>query len=298
MNLHYQFPGKISYLLIFGMALATLTSCGKKPGSAGEDRSETGDSSENNKVLPPDKRPLAVDNGKIFLKEGKKFLWGGEKEFQHFEITNCQLKDEQFHYGIGREKFPALLAPDFIDVSTADSLYAENARFLMVKMDGVTKAYSVKDLTRHEVVNDEINGKPIMAAYCILADLGAIYERTMGGNTFTFALSGYTYFDPGVWDGMDGFVLWDRETESLWWPLIGQSVSGEMAGASMKVLDEQRWSQTNWKDIKTNHPDALVLASGQDFERPEEWIRYNNVEPVSEEGQSIAPKWGENHTPN
>ncbi|MDN5215620.1 DUF3179 domain-containing (seleno)protein [Fulvivirgaceae bacterium BMA12] len=298
MNLHYQFSGKINYLLILSVALIALTSCGKRTGATSEDRPETGDSTENNKVLPPDKRPLAIDNGKIFLKEGKKFLWGGEKEFQHFEITNCQLKDEQFHYGIGREKFPALLAPDFIDVSTADSLYAENARFLMVKMDGITKAYSVKDLTRHEVVNDEINGKPIMAAYCILADLGAIYDRTMGGKTFTFALSGYTYFDPEVWDGMDGFVLWDRETESLWWPLIGQSVSGEMAGASMKVLHEQWWSQTNWKDIKTNHPDALVLASGQDFERPEEWVRYNNVEPVSEEGQSIAPKWGENSTPD
>jgi len=238
--------------------------------------------------------PSAVKNGKFFDKADRKFLYGGEEGDQHFDITGYDLKDNQFHFGIGREKFPALLKPHFISMEAADTLFADSARFLLLNMDGVRKAYSIADLTRHEVVNDEVNGKPIMAAYCILADLGAVYDRTMAGRQYTFALSGYTYFDVDVWDGMDGFVLWDRETESLWWPLIGKAVSGAMQGSKMKVLPEDQWQQTNWGDIKEKFNDVLVLEPGQDFERPKNWQRYNDAKLVDEENESIAPRWGDN----
>ena len=238
--------------------------------------------------------PVAVENGKIWEAEGHKWLFGGEDSIQHFNITGCELMDSQFHFGIGREKFPALLEPAFVGIEEADTMHADSARFLLLQYGETTKAYSVADLTNHEVVNDVIEGKPIMAAYCILADLGAIYDRELGNREYTFALSGYTYHDPEVWDGMDGFVMWDRETESLWWPLIGRSVSGPLKGTEMQVLDEQYWSQTTWDIIKANHPDALVMASGQDFERPTEWPRYTDATPVMQGGQAIAPRWGEN----
>ena len=176
----------------------------------------------------------------------------------------------------------------------ADTIFEDSVRFLFLNMDGVRKAYSIKDLTRHEVVNDEVNGKPVMAAYCILADLGAVYDRTLLDKEFTFALSGYTYYDDEVWDGMDGFVLWDRETESLWWPLIGKAVSGPMKGSEMKVLAEEYWQQTTWGEIKKKFDDVLVLEPGQDFERPTEWMKYNDIQVVSEDGESVAPRWGEN----
>ncbi|MEM7375218.1 MAG: DUF3179 domain-containing (seleno)protein [Bacteroidota bacterium] len=238
--------------------------------------------------------PLSIENGKIFEQDGKKFLFGGEEAHMHFDITDCSLKDEQFHFGIGRERFPALLEPQFISVQEADTAWEAEDRFLLLHIGQTTKAYSVKDLTRHEVVNDVVEGRPIMAVYCILADLGAIYDRTIGDHTFTFALSGYTYFDETVWNGLDGFVMWDRETESLWWPLIGKAVSGPLKETNMKVLDEQNWSQTTWGDIKEHHPTAQVLQSGQDFERPANWPQLKDAHPIAEQGASIAPKWGEN----
>lgn len=229
------------------------------------------------KEIVKKKRPIAIENGKFFESGGKKMLYGGENENQHFEISGYSLKDDQFHYGIGRERFPALLKPEFISVTAADKIWADSTRFLLAYAGKEVKAYSVKDLTRHEVVNDVLNGQPIMAAYCILADLGAIYERNYGDNELTFALSGYTYYDSDVWNGLDGFVLWDRETESLWWPLIGKAVSGPLKGVKLLEMDRSKWKDVKWKYIKDNYPNALVLKSGQDFERPTEWNKIKDI---------------------
>ncbi len=241
-------------------------------------------------------RPLAIENGKIFDKEGRKYLYGGEKPHEHFDITNSSLKDEQFHYGIGREKFPALIEPQFISVAQADTSFESEDRFLLLQKGSVTKAYSVRDLTRHEVVNDVVDGEPVMAVYCILSDLGAIYNRKIDGETFTFALTGYTYFDKDVWDGLDGFVLWDRETESMWWPLTGEAVSGSLKGTPMQVMDQKNWSQTTWEDISSNYKNALILKPGQDFNPPESWEKYPNTGILEAEGEQIAPRWGENNS--
>lgn len=228
-------------------------------------------------------RPIALDNGKFFERDGKKMLYGGERENQHFDISGYALKDEQFHYGLGRERFPALLDPNFITVAAADSIWSDDARFLLAYAGSEVKAYSVKDLTRHEVVNDVIDDQPIMAAYCILADLGAIYKRNYGDNVLTFALSGYTYYDENIWEGLDGFVLWDRETESLWWPLIGKAVSGPLKDVKLLEMNKSHWEDVQWKYVKENYPNAQVLQSGQDFERPSEWHKKVDVSAIRAE---------------
>ena len=264
-------------ILLLLIACFSLISCAQE-GKDDQAKTDTDTSSE--EVVK--KRPSAFENGKFFELDGKKMLYGGERESQHFDITGITLKDEQFHYGIGRERFPALLEPEFISVEEADTLWTDSTRFLLAHAGSDVKAYSVEDLTRHEVVNDVLDGEPVMAAYCILADLGAIYKRDYGGNELTFALSGYTYFDPEIWDGLDGFVLWDRETESLWWPLIGKAVSGPLKEVKLLELDKSKWEDVQWKYIKDNYPNALVLQSGQDFERPEEWDKKVDVPFIKE----------------
>ncbi|MEO9964650.1 MAG: DUF3179 domain-containing (seleno)protein [Reichenbachiella sp.] len=256
---------KLAYLLIL---TAFCVSCGEK--KAIEEKAIVEESVATG-------RPVSADDGKFFDQNNTRMLYGGEDSTTHFDISNLTLKEAQFHYGIGREAFPALLAPEFITLAAADSIWSDTTRFLVGSYNGETKAYSVPDLTRHEVVNDSLGGLPIMAAYCILADLGAIYNRNYGDRLLTFGLSGYTYFDPEVWEGLDGFVLWDRETESLWWPLTGKAVSGPLEGVRLQEMDEQYWEDLKWTDVKEKYPDVVVLASGQDFERPTHWAKYDDV---------------------
>lgn len=251
-----------------------------------EKKNETKELPKVKKEVVKRQRPVSIESGKFFESNGERMLYGGENETQHFNISNYLLKDDQFHYGIGRETFPALLEPSFISVKEADSIWADSSRFLLAYSGKEVKAYSIKDLTRHEVVNDVLDGKPIMAVYCILADLGAIYDRNYDNQKLTFALSGYTYFDKDVWNGLDGFVLWDRETESLWWPLIGKAVSGPLKNVRLLEMDESNWADVKWEYIRDNYPNASVLKSGQDFERPTEWEKIEDVSSIKEKFSS------------
>ena len=261
------------YLLIAFIAF----SCSDKTSQSDENTGPSEETLESRK-----KRPIAVNNGKFINENGRKLLYGGDSSIYHFDVTNSELIDSQFHYGIGRERFPAILEPEFISVQEADSIWADSSRFIVAHSGDEVKAYSVKDLTRHEIVNDQLNGQPIMAAYCILADLGGIYSRSYGNEELTFALSGYTYYDDKVWNGLDGFIFWDRETESLWWPLIGRAVSGPLKGVKLIEMDEAQWEDTTWKDIKKDYPGVMVLKSGLDFERPKGWNRIKDISAIVE----------------
>ncbi len=254
------------------------------------------------KAIVKKARPSALKNGKVFERGGKKFLYGGEDSTWHFDITGSPLIDSQYHYGIGREKFHALTNPQFITEAEADAIYEDSARFLFFKLGNETRAYGIDLLTHHEVVNDVVNGEPIAAAYCILADLGAMYSRKLGDTVLTFALSGFTYYDPAVWEGLDGFVWWDRETESTWWPLISKGVSGPFKDMPLKVFDEKAWTQTTWGEIKGKYDRLMVLKPGQEMDVPENWPKLDDqsisrIREMEKLEVKSPPQWGENAKP-
>lgn len=244
-------------------------------------------------------RPSALKHGKIFEQGGKKYLFGGIDSAWNFDITNSSLIDSQYHYGIGREQFHALIDPEFISEEEASTLYDDSSRFLLFTFRGESRAYGIDLLTYHEVVNDVVNGEPVAAAYCILADLGAMYSRKLGDTVLTFALSGFTYYDPKVWDGLDGFIWWDRETESTWWPLTGKGVSGPLKDVSLKVFDEKSWEQTTWGNIAGKHKNLKVLKPGQVMDVPLQLPRFDQetterIITIETVDAKSPPKWGEN----
>ena len=76
----------------------------------------------------------------------------------------------------------------------------------------------------------------------------------------TFAPSGWTYEDT--------FMLYDYETESLWYPVNPEEgmecIGGEYVG---KTLDELSGFLLRWGTWKDLHPDTKIMCFGSTCEK-------------------------------
>lgn len=82
--------------------------------------------------------------------------------------------------------------------------------------------------------------------------LAVVYGRELDNQPVTFGTTGYTY--------KRTFVLYDRKTESLWYPMGDHSftaVSGPRQGEKIPYLQESGvMSLGEWRKM---HPDTRVL---------------------------------------
>ncbi|MEO9967505.1 MAG: DUF3179 domain-containing (seleno)protein [Reichenbachiella sp.] len=220
--------------------------------------------------IPPEPENLAdcsnrvIDSGLYYEQEDQSFLWGGVDSSTHFEITDWTLNTCNLKKGLGREAFYALTDPDYELLSETTTNYPDTSRAVIVSFNNTVKVYPFQILRRHETVNEVIDGEPIMVVYCFLADLASVYTRVYCGKTLTFAVSGFTYQDPNAYDAKESFILWDRNSESLWWPINDKAVSGVYKDENMVKYNRGKWGVSTFKEIRDRYPDALVLEFIQD----------------------------------
>ena len=86
------------------------------------------------------------------------------------------------------------------------------------------KAYAYRDLTRLSVVNDTFEGRDLVVALDVNSDLAAVYSRSLGEETLTFAPAD------------DSRLLTDRETGSTWDKASGTAVSGQLKGEQLEEI--------------------------------------------------------------
>jgi len=214
--------------------------------------------------------PELAEAGQIFHLDNKVWLWGGRNLTQAFNVSNWSLKIEQLGSGLGRETIESLIHPKYNNTNKA----YKNEGAILVESNDHYKAYPLNLMAKYEVVNDEIDGVPIVIAYCPLANLSVVYERSMCNTELFFATSGYTYKEntkihnkQNLITNNDGevesFVLWDRNTESLWYPLMDIGVSGEMLGKTLKTLSKAKWRVVENLNLETAMLDKQVKVLGE-----------------------------------
>ena len=79
--------------------------------------------------------------------------------------------------GPPRDGIPAIMTPNFVSVSQATFL-GENDRILGIVGERAAKAYPIKILNWHEIVNDMVDGHPIVVTYCPLCGSGIGFQTT------------------------------------------------------------------------------------------------------------------------
>ncbi len=82
-----------------------------------------------------------------------------------FNLDNAIVpKDKILSGGVPKDGIPAIMNPKFIDADDADFLNPDDD-VIGVLLDGFAKAYPVKILNMHEVVNDRIKDVPIAVTF-------------------------------------------------------------------------------------------------------------------------------------
>jgi hypothetical protein len=110
------------------------------------------------------------------------------------------------------------------------------------------RAYPVRILHYHEVVNDVVGGRPVAVTWCPLCGSAVVYDRRVGDRTLTFGVSGKL--------ADDDLVLYDRETGSEWKQSLGRAIAGEHEGRTLDVLPA---SLTTWAEFSATYPGGVVL---------------------------------------
>ncbi len=152
---------------------------------------------------------------------------------------------------------PAIDEPTFQRAADVDWLEGGEG-VLSLTVGDHSRAYPIRVLIWHEIVNDTIGGVPVAVTYCPLCNSALAFDRRLGERLFTFGTSGKLY--------LSDLVMYDRQTESLWSQIEGRAIAGTLAGKQLERLAIQTVTWNQWREA---HPRGYVLArpkgSGRDY---------------------------------
>ncbi|GIU99144.1 MAG: hypothetical protein KatS3mg014_0760 [Actinomycetota bacterium] len=152
-------------------------------------------------------------------------------------------------YALAPEQIPAIDEPRTVSVRA--TVLPPTEPVLSVEIGGASRAYPIRYLLFHEIVNDELGGVPLAVTYCPLCNTGIVFERpVVHGRTLTFGVSGLLLHS--------NLVMVDRETGSLWSQALGEAIGGELEGARLELVPA---AIVSWSDWSSAHPDGTVLGT-------------------------------------
>jgi len=144
-----------------------------------------------------------------------------------------------------RDAIPSIDDPTFGEEYIGD---ADDDVIVVERNEGPARAYPVRILGYHEIVNDEIDGRPVAVTWCPICGSALVFDRRVGGQVLTFGTSGKL--------ADDGLVLYDRETGSEWRQPSGEAIAGELRGRTLDVLPA---TVTTYERFTEDHPDGRTL---------------------------------------
>ena len=181
-----------------------------------------------------------------------------------FDLSQTTLPpDAVVASGMPRDGLMALVEPRMLTIAAVEALNHEGrGKFLLptdrvvgLEVGGETRAYPIRFMRWHEVVNDLVGDMPVLISYNPLCDAAVAADRRFEGEILGFGVSGL------VWNS--NLLLYDRRSDpaagSLWSQLEARAVVGPKTatGASRELLPAALCTWGQWRD---RHPDSTVLA--------------------------------------
>lgn len=150
------------------------------------------------------------------------------QEWPRTDFSQHAVKyDEIFSGGPPKDGIPAIDRPSFISVREAEDL-APREPVISIEVGGEPRAYPLRIMIWHEIVNDMVGGTPIAVTWCPLCNSSVVFDRRIAGGTLSFGTTGKLR--------NSDLVMYDRETESWWQQFSGECIVGELLGAQLKFV--------------------------------------------------------------
>jgi len=191
------------------------------------------------------------------------FLWLG---LSAFALSPSLIDTEQIiPGGPPKDGIPALSYPKLDTVKQASRWLTDQDQILGIAVGGVARAYPIRILNWHEIINDHVGEQSLVMTYCPLCGSGMAFQ-----SKDQFGVSGLLY--------QSDVLLYDRKSESLWSQLMMQAVTGPRAGERLIQLAIEH---TSWKTWKKQYPHTTVLSRDTGYSRDYERNPYSGYESTS-----------------
>ncbi len=158
--------------------------------------------------------------------------------------------------GPSKDGIPSIDRPEFRPVAEITDL-APTEPVIELAIGSEARAYPLRILTWHEIVNDEIGGVPVAVTYCPLCNAAVVFDRRVDGRVLDFGTTGMLRYSD--------LVMYDRQTESWWQQYAGTAIVGELAGRKLEMLPARVEA---FGRFVQRYPDGKVLVPHDPSLRP------------------------------
>ncbi len=175
-------------------------------------------------------------------------FWVHEWPNTDFEQTSVESWVEILSGGPPKDGIPAISDPTFYGVSEESGLLGREPVITLEIAGETPRAYPIRYLMWHEIVNDVVGDVPVAVTFCPLCNSGISFDRRTDAGVLEFGVSGKLR--------NSDMVMYDRETESWWQQAIGEAIVGELTGMELQSLPS--WMES-WTAFATRNPKGLVM---------------------------------------
>ncbi len=164
-----------------------------------------------------------------------------------FSKTSIKF-DEIFSGGPPKDGIPSIDNPKFLSITEAADI-GPREPVITLDLNGEVRAYPLRVLIWHEIVNDKIGDTPVTVTYCPLCNSAIVFDRRVQGKILDFGTTGLLR--------NSDLVMYDRQTQSWWQQFTGTSIVGAMTGTKLSMIPSRIEA---FEKFKQRYPQGRILV--------------------------------------
>lgn len=184
-------------------------------------------------------------------------LWKREGWKTNFSKKTIEFS-EILSGGPPKDGIPSIDNPRFKPISEITDL-KDKEPVVSIAINGDARAYPVRILMWHEIVNDTVGGEPVTITYCPLCNSAIAFDRRVDGEVLDFGTTGKLR--------NSDLVMYDRKSQSWWQQFTGDAIVGSMVGKSLRMLPARLESFAQFRDREGSGSAKVLVPSDPSMRR-------------------------------